>query len=392
MAVLGIVAEYDPFHNGHFYHLRESARIVSPSAVIVALSGPVKQRGAFSLLSPFARAECALSAGADAVFALPVCWTVRDAEHYALGAVSLLASLGATHLAFGAETADLPLLRKTADLLESSPESLRCALRGALSEGLGYPSALAHAAGICLPESRPLLSRPNNILAVCYLRALHRLSLPLEPVVVPRAGSYHAEQISSAAPSASALREALLRGSWPDALSALPPFSRRIVRNAFLSGEIPDPRRLDALLLEKLRSMAPADFGCLPDCPEGLDRALRKAAVSSDSQEELISLLTTRRYPSARLSRLCACALLGITREDLEETPSPSIFPGALLLGVKKNPSLTGLWKNHSLFAPSAAVWRETAPPADLAAWRLWGLAAGLPASFPFNRRTVTPE
>ena len=81
MSVLGIVAEYDPFHNGHLRHLRKAAAAVSPSAVLVALSGPVKQRGDLALLSPYARAEAALAAGADAVFALPVCWTVRDAEH-----------------------------------------------------------------------------------------------------------------------------------------------------------------------------------------------------------------------------------------------------------------------------------------------------------------------
>lgn len=123
MAILGIVAEYDPFHNGHLQHLHLSMDSVSPSAVLIALSGPFKQRGEPALLSPFVRAECALASGADAVFALPVLWTVRDAEHYALGAVSMLASLGVTHLAFGAETADLPLLQRTADLLEDSPSS-----------------------------------------------------------------------------------------------------------------------------------------------------------------------------------------------------------------------------------------------------------------------------
>ena len=102
MSILGIVAEYDPFHNGHLHHLREAAAAVSPDAVLIALSGPFKQRGQASLLSPYARAESALEFGADAVLALPVCWTVHDAEHYALGAVSMLASLGATHLAFGA--------------------------------------------------------------------------------------------------------------------------------------------------------------------------------------------------------------------------------------------------------------------------------------------------
>ncbi len=386
MSILGIVAEYDPFHNGHLRHLRAAAASVAPSAVIVALSGPFKQRGEPALLSPFARAECALSSGADAVFSLPFLWTVRDAEHYALGAVSLLSSLGATHLAFGAETADLPLLQRTAGLLEDSPRQLNEALRGALSEGKGYPAALAEAAGACIPESRLLLSRANNILAVCYLRAVRRLGLSVTPVVVPRSGGYRAERVDAASPSASAVRESLRRGDW-NALSALPEVSASTVRAAFLSREIPDPARLDALLLEKLRSMSPEQASLLPECSEGLDNALLKAAARARSCRELISMLTTRRYPAARISRLCAYALTGVTRARLESAPLPDT---ALLLAIKRNPSLTGSWKNGPVRVLSASKWQAQADPEDLAAWRLWSLASGLPASYLFTSRLAS--
>ena len=147
MSVLGIVAEYDPFHNGHLFHLRSAMEAVSPSAVLVALSGPFKQRGEIALLSPFVRAECALSSGADAVFMLPSLWTVRDAEHYALGAVSVLASLGATHLAFGAENADLSLLQQTADLLEDSPEKLKAELADLQKQLAGGSASTSSSAG-----------------------------------------------------------------------------------------------------------------------------------------------------------------------------------------------------------------------------------------------------
>ena len=129
MKILGIVAEYDPFHRGHLYHITEAKRLLSPDLVFVVLSPCVKQRGELSLLSPSDRARCALEAGADAVFSLPAAWTVRDAEHYALGAVSLLARLGATHLAFGAETPDEALLGRAADLLESPPPAFEAALK-----------------------------------------------------------------------------------------------------------------------------------------------------------------------------------------------------------------------------------------------------------------------
>ncbi len=386
MSILGIVAEYDPFHNGHLHHLRAAVASAAPSAVLVALSGPFKQRGEPALLSPFVRAECALASGADAVFSLPFLWTVRDAEHYALGAVSMLSSLGATHLAFGAETADLSLLRRTADLLEDSPRQLNEVLRGALSEGKGYPAALAEAAGACIPESRLLLSRANNILAVCYLRAIRRLGLSVTPVVIPRSGSYRSERVDAVSPSASAVRDSLRRGDW-NALSALPEVSVSAVRSAFLSREIPDSFRFDTLLLEKLRSMNPEQASLLPECSEGLDKALLKAAARAGSFRELVSALTTRRYPAARISRLCAYALLGVTRSRLESAPLPGT---AMLLAIKKNPSLTGSWKNGPVRVLSASAWQAQADPEDLAAWRLWALACGLPASYPFTNRLAS--
>ena len=384
MSVLGIVAEYNPFHNGHLAHLNAAVSSVAPSAVLVALSGPFTQRGEPALLSPFRRAECALYAGADAVFALPVCWTVRDAEHYALGAVSMLSSLGATHLAFGAETPNLSLLQRTADLLEDSPVPLQETLRALLDHGRGYPYALSEAVGTCLPEGGLLLRRSNNILAVCYLRAIQRLGLSLTPVVIPRHGGYRSDRIDPDCPSASAIRDALSRGSWQNALSALPEMSAAAVRSAFLSGCLPDPAYLDALLLARLRGLSLTEAALLPDCPEGLDTALLKAAATAGSRSELLEQLTTRRYPSARISRLCACALLGITREDLDCLPLPDT---ALLLAIRKNPVMTERWKNAGIQVLTAPEWQKTTARPELEAWRLWALCCRMPGSFPFSER-----
>lgn len=383
MAILGIVAEYDPFHMGHYRHLRESISAVNPSAVIVALSGVFKQRGEPAMLSPFLRAECAVSAGADAVVALPVLWTVRDAEHYALGAVSLLSALGATHLSFGAETADLALLSRTAELLDDPPSLFTETLRLLLSGGMGYPAAIAKAAGKCIPESECLLGSSNNILAVCYLRAIRRLHSPLTPIVIPRSGSYRDELISPESPSASAVRDALYRGSWDSSLSALPPFSADAVRSAFLNAETTDPRRYDALLLDRLRTMDAGSFSGLPDSTEGLDAALMNASSRATSRNELISLLTSRRYSAARINRLCTFALLGVTESRLKNEPLPN---HVLLLAIKKNPYLTGSWKNSSVRVASPAKWAGEASAADLAAFRLWGLCSGHSGSFPFSQ------
>ncbi len=388
MAVLGIVAEYDPLHNGHLYHLNEAKSLVKPDLTYVVLSPCMKQRGDLPLLSPLDRARLALEAGADAVFALPVLWTVRDAEHYALGAVSLLASLGVTHLAFGAETNDLPLLNKAAKLLESPAPSLRSALKTGLSSGLGFPAALSRAAGDLLQGAEALLSRPNNILAVSYLRAILNGNLKVEPVLIPRRGNYHAAGIDPDAPSASALREALLRGNYREAFAAVPDQTAGILRRRFLDRNIPDDRTLDTILLYRLRSMTTEEYASLPDLSEGLENALRNAAVTARTRQELLDAVSCSRYPASRISRLCAYALLQVSRKDLASVPLPE---NALLLGLRKNPDMTARWKQLSLpVISSFTEWKKAAHPADLLAWRLWAQCCRLPATLPFSEKTVS--
>ena len=393
MSILGIIAEYDPFHNGHLFHLAGARRLVSPDLTFIALSPCVKQRGELSLLSPSDRASCALSAGADAVFALPVLWTVRDAEHYALGAVSLLSKLGATHLAFGAETPDLSLLNQAADLLECetkfpSPDIFLSTLKDRLSAGAGYPSAVSAALSAALPGAEGLLDRPNNILAVSYLRAIRRLGLSLEPVVIPRSGSYHAADIDPESPSASALRESLSRGSYEAAFSAVPEETAALLRRRYLEGRVPDERILDALLLSRLRSMDGEALRSLPDVSEGMENALASAAAAVNTRRELIAALTGKRYPAARISRLCACALLGITAEQTENIPLPD---HALLLGLRKDPRMTALWKDLPIpVISSFTEWKKAAHPADLAAWRLWAQCCRLPDTLPFSEKIVS--
>ena len=387
MKILGIVAEYDPFHNGHLRHIAEAKRQVSPDLTFIALSPCLKQRGELSLLSPADRARCALEAGADAVFSLPVLWTVRDAEHYALGAVSLLSGLGVTHLAFGAETADAGLLRQAAALLESPDPVFQAALKEKLSSGAGYPAAVSAALSASLPAAKGLLDRPNNVLAVCYLRAVIRLRLSPEPVIIQRTGGYHDAGIDPAAPSASALRDGLARGNYA-AFSAVPEYTAGILRRRFLDGQVPDERIMDALLLSRLRAMDDREYLLLPDLSEGMENALREAARTSGSRRELIAALAGKRYPAARISRLCACVLLGVTKEQTESVPLPE---NALLLGLRKNSAMTAFWKSLPFpVISSFTEWKKAAHPADLAAWRLWAQCCRLPDTLPFSEKIVT--
>ena len=388
MTILGIIAEYDPFHNGHLYHLAEAKNRVQPDFTYVVLSPCLKQRGTFSLLSPLDRARLALEAGADAVFSLPVLWTVRDADHYATGAVSLLSQLGATHLAFGVETEDLPLLTRAAELIESPTAAFEGVLKDVLSRGIGFPSALSAAARSALPAAADLLDHPNNVLAVSYLRAIRRLNVSLQPVPVRRTGDYHDRFIDPVSPSASAIRGALRRGNYREAYAAVPPYAAALIRRRFLEGCVPDPAVEDSLLLSRLRSLSASELVDLPDVSEGLENALRRAAQTASGREEIIGMLTGTRYPSARISRLCACALLRVGVEDLLSLSLPD---SALLLGLRKNPEMTSLWKDLPLpVVSSFTEWKKAAHPADLLAWRLWAQCCRLPDTLPFTEKTIT--
>ena len=388
MTILGIVAEYDPFHNGHLHHLREAQARIRPDLTYIVLSPCLKQRGTLAFLSPSDRAALALEAGADAVFSLPVLWTVRDAEHYALGSVALLANLGATHLAFGAEDDNLDLLQRIAELLESPSVSFKTCLKEKLSEGEGYPSALSSAVRSVLPEAGSIPDQPNNILALCYLRALIRLNCRLSPVIIRRNGSYHDMAVHPDSPSASAVRRALIRGNYDETYRALPAFAADLIRRRLLERRLPDPLIQDTILLSRLRSMTADEYALLPDLSEGLENALRNAAQAARSRDEIIRVLTGARYPSSRISRLCAYAMLHLSQSDFSSLPLPD---SALLLGLKKNPDMTAMWKElpFPVFS-SFTEWKKAAHPADLAAWRLWAQCCSLPDTLPFTEKTIS--
>ncbi len=244
MRTVGVIAEYDPFHLGHAYHLQQARQRTQADWVLCVMSGCFTQRGQGALLSPAQRARMALESGADVVLELPVPWAVREAEHFALGGISILHRLGCiTHVAFGAETDDLPALSRCAALLEQPSPSLDAAVRERLAQGVSHPAALGGALEALFPGLG--LSKPNNVLGLCYLRALLRLHSSIQPVLVPRAGDYHATDWSGGFPSATAVRGAISRGDWLRVSQALPQRSYALLRAAVQRGELFHPQVLD---------------------------------------------------------------------------------------------------------------------------------------------------
>ena len=377
--VVGIICEYDPFHIGH-RHQFELIRQQLPDAKIVCLmSGCFTQRGSAAMHQPRLRAEAALSAGADVVLELPCAFSVRDAEHFALGGVEILSRLGfVTHLSFGAEDENLEMLEQAASLLESPTPEFERRLRLHLNEGASFAAAQGAALGACLGDAQRW-SKPNNILGLCYLRAIRRLHSSLIPLPVRREGDYHAASLDHQPwPSASAVRQALIAGDFAgaDAACGYPVHISPICRND----------ALDAVLLYKLRTASASDLALLPDCTEGLENRLKSCAAQATSREELISLIKTRRYAHTRISRLCTHALLDLTAGFLRANPSPTYVR---LLGLRSKSPLTGLFRQSGIPILAKAADADRDHPLfqlDMRAYELWALGAGLPANLLFQQ------
>lgn len=388
MTTVGVIAEYNPFHPGHAYQLQEARRLAGADCVAVVMSACFTQRGDASVLSPSVRARMALQQGADIVFALPACWAVRDAEHFALGGVRLLQLLGADAISFGAETADLPLLRHAAHLLET-PDILADALRPFMRTGMPYPAAMSAAMDADTPGLGRLIASPNNTLAVCYLRAMQRLNASMEPLPIARTGDYHATAVE-ATPSATALRGALHRGDWAALQRSLSTDTFALLRQEAAGGRIHRADALDQALIYRLRTMPLDAWKQLPDLSEGIEDRLRNVAMTAASREEVLQTAKTRRYPYARLSRLCTHALLNLTQAQLNAEPLPDAL-WLLGFGDAARPLLRTLKQrgvnviSKASAAANDAAWFHT----ELLAYDLWALGCGLPAGLAMQQGVV---
>ena len=210
--VVGIIAEYNPFHNGHAYHLEKSKELAKADYVIAVVSGNFVQRGNVSLINKWDKANMALAEGADLVIELPTVYSISSAENFAYGAVKILSSLNIVdYIAFGTETDNINILEKCADILYRQPQKFVNLLNHELSKGLSFPKARENALLMYLNDIRTysnVLSSPNNILAIEYLKALKRLKSHIRPIAIKRKGSgYNELEITNNFASATAIRK-----------------------------------------------------------------------------------------------------------------------------------------------------------------------------------------
>ncbi len=319
MKVSGIIAEYNPFHNGHKYHI-EQTKLKTDSYVAVIMSGSLVQRGEFAAFSKHMRAHAALLNGADLVLELPCIYSAASAQRFASGAAAILDSLGVIdYLSFGSESGNLNSLSRAAEISQKLDKSKVTAQF--LKTGMSYPAA-KRAAMEKLYGNADIIDNPNDTLGIEYLCALKELDSKIEPIAVKREHIMHdSAEASGGFASASFIRS--LIGKSVSADDLFPENIRALYNRETESGHYKiDPRKFDIAAMYALKSLSPEDFSNLPDVSEGLENRLYESAQRAVSTDEFLSLVKTKRYTLARLRRIVIYALMGITKSDQRLKPS----------------------------------------------------------------------
>jgi predicted nucleotidyltransferase len=315
MRISGIVAEYNPFHNGHAHHIAETRAQSRCDAVVAVMSGNFVQRGEPAAFDKWARARMALRCGVDAVFELPAFYALQSADWFAAGGVSVLDGLGIDALSFGSESADIARLETIARAWDEETDETRAAIRRGMQSGKPHPRVRAEALAAQTEggEAAEALASPNAVLGAMYLRQLGLLGSKMEPLAVRRAGAgYNDEDIGGRISSATAVRKALFNGG--DWRVAVPEQAANVIEEEMERGSgAVSAADLESMLLYALRAGA-----SLPDEAEGLDNRMRKAAFSCGTVDGFYKAAKCKRYTMARIKRAAMQALLGITAEDIE--------------------------------------------------------------------------
>jgi predicted nucleotidyltransferase len=320
MRVVGIISEYNPFHKGHEYHISESRkRAGADSAVVCVMGGNFMQRGEPAVFSKQTRAEAAALCGADLVFELPLPWALSSAEGFARGGVGLLGALGVvTDLSFGSEAGEVgPLNALAAALLDPAMD---WKIKSELEKGLPYAEARQNALEQDVGEMARLLEKPNNILAVEYLKAMFDLRIEFEPMTVKREGAGHDKVGSGEIRSASEIRQMLCEGA--DISRFVPEGAAELYYRDMKQGRGPvGPENLETAILSRLRMLGADDYNALPDATEGLGNKLFKAASVEPTVDAILGAAKSKRYALSRLRRMAMCAATGMKAGMAEGTP-----------------------------------------------------------------------
>lgn len=360
MKVVGLITEYNPFHNGHRYHIEKAKEITGADYAVVIMSGDYVQRGTPAIMPKRLRAEIALQCGADAVFELPVPYATGSAEYFAEGAVSFLHQLHIVDsLCFGSESNDLEGLQKIADILVNEPDDYKLHLQTHLKNGLSFPSARQKALAEYFADKNlcSLVNDPNNILGIEYLKALKKLKSPIRPYTIQREGAhYHEKNLDITFSSASAIRNLLAEATDFSSFAAdlekhVPAECLDILKENYGSKYPVYPRDFSLLLKYRLLEETSASLVQYADVAEELANRIYNHLSDYLDFEQFCGLLKTKEMTHTRIQRALLHVLLKVKETDVQVLRESNYHYYARLLGFRKESAalISAIAKNSSL-------------------------------------------
>lgn len=335
--VVGIIAEYNPFHNGHLYHLLQAKDLAQADYVVAVISGNFTQRGDTSIVDKWTKAYMAICGGCDLVLELPTVYSISSAENFASGAIKILDSLKIVDsIAFGAEASDLATLNNIANVLYTEPRGYTNILTHELQKGISFPSARENAILMYLNDIKRyanILNSPNNILAIEYLKALKTQKSNMNPIMVKRSKVYYNDdRIVDDFASATAIRKLIKRREYEDLRKVVPRSTYKILSRQIRDGNIVlGLENFEKEIIYTLRKMSIREIANLPDVSEGLENLIKNSADNCNDMSKLIANIKSKRYTQTRIQRILLYALLGIDKKMMED--SKKVTPYVRVLG-----------------------------------------------------------
>ena len=341
MKTLGIVTEYNPFHKGHSYMIEEAKKKAGADRVVVVMSGSFVQRGEPAIFDKWTRTEAALKNGVDLVLELPVLFAASNAETFARAAVRTLEETGIVDvLCFGSESGDLHSMQEAARLMENETEEFQKLLKEQLDEGLSYPAARAKALETVSQISSEILSQPNHILGLEYLKALERYNCTMEPMTIKREGDYNSPSLTDGFASATAIRKALAEDRSTEAMPQLPENVHDVYNKALSLGTAPvfwD--ELTPALHYKLRMSSADEIKEIAEVVEGLENRILHSIDSCYDIKDIIDFIKTKRYTRTKIQRILLHILLDIKEKEVSYFMDLPKMPYIRVLGFQKENS-----------------------------------------------------